>query len=358
MKNTEHRTQNTRLYNLDYLRGLCAFGIMLYHYLSWTKGDLSATTFMGRLGIYGVGIFYVLSGLMLFYVYYDKMNFKKEDLISFFKKRVFKIFPLLWFVTIYSIILSRKIPNLFDLFLNLSGLFGFVKWTAYFSAGVWSIGNELVFYAFFPFFILFSKKYKWLMGLLSLALLALFLYFTFVGLDAHQDLRSQWAIYINPLNQVLLFLAGFFIGLLFRKVEMKNALTLLLLGVSVALFIFYPTTEADKISIVTGENRLIFSLISIIICLCFFKLRIKLPGIFHNPLKLLGEASYSVYLLHPLVWAFYGGISNHLFKMSVPLRFSLCILSTLFISYIVYTYFEKYFIRLGRNFQFKNLMKR
>jgi exopolysaccharide production protein ExoZ len=78
-----------RLYNLDYLRGLAAFGIMIYHYLSWTLGNFSADTFMGRLGIYGVSIFYVLSGLTLYYVYFDKMKPSKEDIISFFKKKNF-----------------------------------------------------------------------------------------------------------------------------------------------------------------------------------------------------------------------------------------------------------------------------
>ena len=63
-----------RLYNLDYLRGLVTFGIMIYHYLSWTLGKFTADTFMGRVGIYGVSIFYVLSGLTLYYVYYDKMK--------------------------------------------------------------------------------------------------------------------------------------------------------------------------------------------------------------------------------------------------------------------------------------------
>ena len=61
-----------RLYNLDYLRGIVAFGIMIYHYFLWTFGKFSADTFIGRLGIYGVSIFYVLSGLTLYYVYYER----------------------------------------------------------------------------------------------------------------------------------------------------------------------------------------------------------------------------------------------------------------------------------------------
>ena len=43
-----------RIYSLDYLRGLAAVGIMVYHYLSWTLGKYQADTIMGRIGIYGV----------------------------------------------------------------------------------------------------------------------------------------------------------------------------------------------------------------------------------------------------------------------------------------------------------------
>ncbi len=135
-----------RLYNLDYLRGLAAFGIMIYHYISWCFGRYSAQDYMGRVGVYGVAVFYVLSGLTLFHVYHKEMVPTWLQIKHFFKKRIFRIFPLLWIVTIISVIISAKMPNLIHLFLNLSGLFGFFAWDITFSGGVWSIGNELVFY--------------------------------------------------------------------------------------------------------------------------------------------------------------------------------------------------------------------
>src|SRR6187549_3632015 len=137
-----------RLYNLDYLRGLAAFGIMIFHYLSWTLGDPVSDTcgFMGRIGIYGVSIFYVLSGLTLYYVYFDKMAPSKADVIDFIRKRFFRIFPLLWLATIGAIIITGPIPAAWDFFLNITGLFGLLKWDGYIAPGAWSIGNELVFY--------------------------------------------------------------------------------------------------------------------------------------------------------------------------------------------------------------------
>lgn len=340
-----------RLYNLDYLRGLAAFGIMIYHYLSWTLGKFSADTFMGRLGIYGVSIFYVLSGLTLYYVYYDKMKPTKEDIVSFFKKRVFRIFPLLWLVTIIAILLSQTIPDFINLFLNLSGMFGFIRWDKYFSAGVWSIGNELVFYVFFPFFILFTKRFKPLMILLALVLFGLYLYFAFVKLNPDLTLSEQWKNYVNPLNQVFLFLGGFLIGFLLHDIKIKNSAIVILLFLALALFTFYPAT-GDTINIVTGTNRLIFTAFCFLICIFFYKLTFKFPKFIHKPLTLLGEASYSVYLLHPIVWSLTSIaselFSEYIFYFPVSARLILSVLSTLIISYYIYQYFEKYFMKLGR----------
>ena len=55
-----------RLYNLDYLRGLAALGIMAVHLSTLADGPLSTQSFPGRYGVYGVSVFYILSGLTLF----------------------------------------------------------------------------------------------------------------------------------------------------------------------------------------------------------------------------------------------------------------------------------------------------
>jgi peptidoglycan/LPS O-acetylase OafA/YrhL len=306
---------------------------------------------MGRLGIYGVSIFYVLSGLTLYYVYYDKMKPSKEDAVSFFKKRVFRIFPLLWLVTFVAILLSRKIPDFTNLFLNLSGLFGFIRWDKYFSAGVWSIGNELVFYVFFPFFILFIKRFKPLMILLALVLFGLYLYFAFVKLNPDLTLSEQWKNYVNPLNQVFLFLGGFLIGLLLHNSKIKNSVIVFLMFLAFSLFTFYPAT-GDTINIVTGTNRLIFTGSCFLICICFYKLTFKFPTFIHKPLTLLGEASYSVYLLHPIIYNLTGFAlaicGKYLFKFPESVRLLSSVILTLIISYYVYQYFEKYFMKFGR----------
>lgn len=341
---------NNRLFSLDYLRGLAAFGIMIYHYVHFSNGRLTSETFIGRLGYYGVSVFYLLSGLTLYYVYFNKMKPSKEDTVLFFKKRFFRIFPLLWLVTIVAILMSGKTPDLYMLFLNLTGLFGFINWDAIFSPGTWSIGNELVFYVFFPFFVLFTKSYKWLMVLLSILLFGLFLYFPFFKISA-KHIDTYWHIYTNPLNQVFLFLGGFLIGLSLNKVKIKGWVTVLLFLLGLGVFIFYPVT-GNRINTITGVNRLVFTACCILVCISFYKLPFKFPAFVHQPLTLLGEASYSLYLLHPIVWKLLAPLfifpSNHSFHAPLAVQFTVSIVCSFALSYVVYHYFEKFFMRLGK----------
>lgn len=348
-----------RLYNLDYLRGLAAFGIMIYHYITWTAGKFNADTIIARIGIYGVSIFYVLSGLTLYYVYHNRMQPSVADLQDFFKKRILRIYPLLWLATLLTIIVSDKEFMLSKFLLNLSGLFGFIKWNEYYATGAWSIGNELVFYCFFPLFIWFTKISRWLLALCGLIFLTLYIYFAFIKLNPNLPLVEQWDIYVNPFNQVFLFLSGYLIGLLFTATNLKDATLYLLVSISVALFIFYPTST-EVIDIVTGSNRLVFTLTCILICLFFYKANLKLPTWLHKVLSILGETSYSLYLIHPIVFtvvsllisvinfelSFLGPLENKIVTKLTLLCVSLIL--SLVLSVFIYRKFEVQFIKLGK----------
>ena len=69
-------------------------------------------------------------------------------------------------------------------------------------------------------------------------------------------------------------------------------------------------------------------------------------------LAILGEASYSVYLLHPIVFglvkAFQKRVTKYLFDFPVELWLIAAVISTLILSYLVYEKFEKYFMQLSK----------
>jgi exopolysaccharide production protein ExoZ len=72
---SHHTPLNTRIHSLDYLRGLAALGIMLYHYSMWTfNKKFDAGDLIQRIGIFGVPIFYILSGLTLHVIYHNRLQ--------------------------------------------------------------------------------------------------------------------------------------------------------------------------------------------------------------------------------------------------------------------------------------------
>lgn len=341
-----------RLYSLDYLRGLAAFGIMIYHYLFWIQGAFTSDRFMGRVGVYGVAIFYVLSGLTLYHVYEYSQGKKPFSVGQFFRKRIYRIFPLLWLVTILAIIISRKMPNLLDVFLNITGLFGFVRWDVYFSTGAWSIGNELVFYSVFPFILFACMRRPILLVTYIGAAFALHHYFAYYRLNPTIPLSDQWREYVNPLNQLFFFVAGIAIGHFTktRHFPLWSSLSIILTGL--LLFTFIPA-EGNTVALITEGNRWMFTLASLLICLGAYKMSGKLPSFLHSPLKLLGEASYSVYLLHPIVFAVCAFVFlkaeaqgleiTNIWKLAIPAG------ATLVLSYFVYFRFERYFMKRGHH---------
>lgn len=351
-------SNTTRLHTLDYLRGLAALSIMIYHYSVWINGQFTSEHVLGRIGLYGVSVFYVLSGLTLYHVYYQNMHGTVDDIKDFFLKRFFRIFPLLWLTIFLTCLLQFQFPPLYKLFLNVTGLFSILKWDGYIGTGVWSIGNELCFYLFFPFFVILSKRSKISFYILASAIFAVYLYFAYAILPEYDVLKKSGSfLYINPLNQVFLFLCGFMVGLFFTKVTVNQVVVAALAVIVVATFIFYPVT-GDRINLVIEETRLIFTLLCVVLCFSFYKTTVLFPSWLDKPLTLLAEYSYALYLLHPIVWRLfevifeYAGVSfNPVVMMPV------CMISSLIASKFVYEYYEKYFMAKGRSISKKYILK-
>ena len=340
-----------RLHALDYVRGLAATAIMGYHYTSWSYAAPGADEFLGRVGLYGVAIFYILSGLTLYHVYAARLKLNSGGLLSFAKKRILRIFPLLWLVTLITIGLKSIDYNGYDLLLNLSGAFGFLKWDAYYATGVWSIGNELVFYAMFPFFIWAARKSWIVLAFLTLITFGCFTYFATSVLTPSANLSTQWRDYINPLNQAFLFAAGIVLGYIFKHRDLNKAVTGGLIGFGLLAFIFLPSGQ-EQIGIVSGAPRVAFTSICAAICLGAYKVSGQIKGLLGWALTMLGEASYSIYLLHPLVYFVVKRTLAHLpigtLSSSPPLLIIVSVIGSFLLSFLVYTHFEQFFMRLGR----------
>lgn len=340
-----------RIYSLDYLRGISAFLIMIYHFLSWTYGDFSSENTLGRFGLYGVSIFFILSGLTLYNVYYSTSQLNRINLSEFFIKRIFRILPLLILTTLTYILLFEKKADLSTVILNITGLFGYFEWDNYIATGAWSIGNEIVFYTIFPFFIFFLRKKKLFATLMYLLSFLTFIFFAFVLIKGNNFSDLEWTYYTNPFNQLFLFFSGIVIGHFLCDKKIHQTTIVVLLTITLLLFISIPV-HGERINLIKGYNRIYFSFISIAITGLFFKLNSIKLNVLHSSLLKLGEMSYALYLIHPITWNIYiilkGKIIGENIYLPNYINLPLVCILSIFISHFVYILFEKKFIKIGR----------
>jgi peptidoglycan/LPS O-acetylase OafA/YrhL len=281
-----------------------ALSIMIYHLGSqhYVEPWHFAVVPLDRLGIYGVSIFFVLSGLSMA-IAYDRHIKDLRTSGTFFIRRLFRIWPLLWLVV--SIVALQAYfyghpYSLYKIGLNLTTLFGFIAPTQYINTGAWSIGNEMVYYAMTPLLIGAFHFRKWLGNLLTIAAFAIGIYFAFFLLHPGTTLGSQWPVYVNPFNNLFLYCAGLAIYYNFRDKNLTGRWRPVLLIATIAAFFLYPFA-GDQINIVTGVSRIAMSLISVAIVFEFYKFPPSLPDFVDQKLEQLGIATYGVYLLHPIV---------------------------------------------------------
>jgi exopolysaccharide production protein ExoZ len=345
------KAENQRIETLDWLRGLMAFSIMIYHLSYWLIKPLDASNFFGRLGIYGVSIFFILSGLSMASAYQNSFTNIRSH-ISFFAKRFFRILPLYWLVC-GLIILTKIYSNQFHyssqtLFLNFTALFGFIEPNNYIATGAWSIGNEMVYYAFTPFIILIFNYSKWLGNIFFLITILTGLYFSFFLLTPETDLSIQWNIYINPFNNFFFYVLGVFMYYNLKSITIHTSIAVVLLCISVIVLYVLPF-EGNQIGIVTRIPRILFVMLAFSIVFSFYKMKLQLPGFIETGLVYLGLISYGVYLFHPVVYIYSQFILVRLHINPDPyIYFIFIITATICISFISYKYFELKFISLGK----------
>lgn len=148
----------------------------------------------------------------------------------------------------------------------------------------WTLNYEMFFYLLFSMVFLFQQRHRPL--IIAAALFAV------SEVLARAGLISRF--YGNDI--IYEFLLGIGIGILYRRGWIKQALWLPLAGIAVGLY---------AINNLSNEQRLLnWGLPSALIVLSCISLEPYFQG--NRLLKVLGDCSYSVYLLHVLV--LYGGL--------------------------------------------------
>lgn len=340
-----------RLESLDWLRGLLALSIMVYHLTGWKFYQPESSELLGRLGIYGVSMFFVLSGLSMAAGYAGFIRDGRTSVL-FFIRRIFRIWPLLWVAvataTLAGFLIKGEAIDWKLVLLNVTTLFGFVSPGAYINTGAWSIGNEMVYYAMTPALLALYNRSARYGNVAVAATVAIGMWFAFFGLVREATLTSQWKTYIHPLNNLMFYATGVALYYNVRHFVLDSRTSAVIMLASLALLTWYPA-GGDLVNIVTGVARVAFLLSCIGIVLGFYKLSATPPRWVSRPLAALGVATYGVYLLHPLVYQAVVLCDRMLGLAITPVGIvAVTVCATTGTALVVYELFESPLIRLGK----------
>ena len=329
--------------HIQFLRAISVLLVFFYH--------IKLNNF--EYGFIGVDIFFVISGYVITSrIYNEYFEFKKFDFLNFYKKRVKRIYPVLFFIFSFSLIFIILFQPL-DLFLDnlkvyIFTIFGISNFYYLFStkdyfdtvfddpyAHSWSLGVEEQFYLIFPVFFIITLKYikkinqniTFISGVVIIGIIFTYI-FSF----------NKEIIFYSPLFRFWQFLLGSLTFIISTKIIKKNLI------ISILIFILLLTL------IINGElfNSVTLTLLCSILAslFIFFYKKNKYGELLfeNNFLVFIGNISYSFYLWHlPVIYFYNLYFVNNFFQ--IPLLFLISLtLSTLSFFYIEEKFRYKKFI--------------
>lgn len=292
----------SRMHTLDLLRGICAFGVVVYHFMSWT-GIVTPTliaSLLGFFGLYGVSLFFMLSGYSLA-VAYEKRFLTSIDaatLTRFLKRRIARLLPLFLLVAVISVagklLVTHKPVDPIEVLANFFLLFGFLGPTHTPVIGGWSIGIEVVFYLIFPLLLILRNQWR-----IIVPISAFMTFWLSAELAEFGSMEEGRFSYTHPANHLIFFACGVFLHAVPMKFwqlgKLKRAAVIgaCLVGAS---FIGAGATELELAS---GWRRPLLIAASLaIFCMFIAHQSTKLATIS----QLAGRVSYPLYLIHPIIY--------------------------------------------------------
>lgn len=328
-----------------------ALAIMIFHFDKWTTGVWEADSLSGKLGVYAVSVFFIISGMALAHTYAFRLHAQAGAWRAFLRKRIFRIFPLLWLATAATLLLDEVHRPWTQILLNFTGLFGFVDASKDIATGAWSIGCELTYYALFPLLLWLGENRK-------SRFLALWTLFTTIGLGRafawpfnaeNIEQALWWPSYTQAIYHLWFFMSGMALSI-FQPVlrTLPVAYWKGLLGVGAAAFI-WKSVGNQPLELVSGLHRVEFSLYTLMIAAGWCLGLSRFQGISHRVFAWLGGVSYSVYLLHPLVYRVVKASNVRWFEAPEAYIPGAAVVLTLLVSHLSYEWLEKPAMRWAGN---------
>ena len=331
---------------IDGLRALAIIPVVLFH------GGFSLVSG----GFVGVDIFFVISGYLITLLIYNDLSNNSFSPKRFYERRIKRLFPALFFVTVCCSIAAWFLYQPYDLedfYGNLASVFAFASnvhfyhHSGYFDPSselnsllhTWSLSVEEQFYFVFPWLLILAfkmgRKAVWI-GVFALIIVSFCL--------AEWRLESKpmaafyllyargWELMIGSLCALLISDSN-----LITKVSKAHKEYLAWLGLCLILFSIFFFNDATPTA---GSYTLIPTLGAALIILFSHSNGYLGRLLSHRLLVFIGLLSYSTYLWHQPLLAFSKYYLGENFDLGVSA--ALCLLS-FFLGYLSWRFIEKPF---------------
>ncbi|MEN9289546.1 MAG: hypothetical protein RL317_1169 [Pseudomonadota bacterium] len=342
MRQALAKGDHEQLWSLQYLRAIAAILVVIGHAVQIVPLHGRGDGFREfPIGGAGVDIFFVISGFIMCHISATQPTSGWQ----FFKRRLARVGPAYWIVTLATSVAILLLPSLFrsstvTLPLFLASM-AFIAWPnpglnaamPVFLIG-WTLNYEFYFYALFALAIALLPARPWLLvGLIFALSWAL-------GAWVRPDnLIAQF--YTHPIT--LEFVGGMALWKAYRAGWLQSAIwgfALVVMGTTLLGWVNW----AVPIARMDAMRALYWGLPGLILvagALCFD----GAGRVWHSPIwKLLGDASYSIYLIHflslgivRLVWGQFG-LKHHFPDIVLVLC---AVIASLFASLIFYWLVER-----------------
>ena len=270
---------------IQYLRGIAALMVVWHHGVSQLTG-LDAY-FPSRFGTSGVDLFFVISGFIMVLTTVGK----NVAPLSFMARRVIRVVPLYWVLTLALVAVTLLAPSVFrTTLLTPASLAQSLLFVPHFSpshAGMiwpvlvpgWTLNHEMFFYAVFAASLAFRHRLALLVSTLSALVAAGYV----LGPFANPVARTC----TDPI--LLEFMAGAVIAHLWmgRRIDLPVLASVASVLVGAALLVLRDAAP------LANDTRLLGAILVVVGSLSLSRLKWRCSA-----LRMLGYASYSIYLTH------------------------------------------------------------
>ena len=340
----------TRLAFIQGIRASAALAIIAFH----LSDHISRSGYTGRIVtemMYVVLLFFVISGFVISYT----LEQRNKSNLNFYIRRVFRISPLFYSVfliyILYNVfILKQPLPPIDLTLLTLTYTFNLYPAYAYSYVGAgWIVGVEMLFYILSPLMVYYIDNLNKAIAFFIASVIISYCFIKIMPIFTPPVIIDFYTYAAFP-NQLPVFVVGIICYFIYRDIIPKINYKLsasLILGITFLGLMYFAY----------GHN---FFLPNCIRGLAFGCLLISIAL---NPTKLitnraflfLGDISYSIYLIHPLIIfilfpSVYSTIHN-IIGTGIT-AYIMCYIITLILvlplAYLSYISIEKQGIKIGK----------